>query len=88
MPNDPDTHDWTDEFDKHITVRGKHMPAYLLDACVYVRDTLDTARIAAKVALGTEDPHVVLGVLDRIMAREAALRAIDNRDTDLENGAD
>ena len=82
MPTDEHTHDWTDEFDRHITARGKHMPPYLLDACVYVRDTLDTARIAAKVALGTEDPAVVLGVLDRIMVREAALRAAAEREDD------
>lgn len=87
MPKDPHTHDWTDEFDRHITQRGKHMPAYLLDACVYVRDTLDTARLAAKVALGTEDPQVVLGVLDRIMVREAVLRAIDDREADIHNAA-
>lgn len=71
-----------DDFDQHITRRGPHMPPHLWDACVYVRDTLDTAKLIASEALGSEDPHVVLAVLDRIAAREAVLRGIDDRETD------
>lgn len=67
-----------DLFEQHMRRREHGMPQYLFIACLDVRDILDTAKLAAKVALGSEDPAIVLAVYDRIRAQEKFLQDRDN----------
>jgi alkanesulfonate monooxygenase SsuD/methylene tetrahydromethanopterin reductase-like flavin-dependent oxidoreductase (luciferase family) len=65
------TADWTDSFDKGVEHAGKapNAPPHIVDAAVYVRDTLDLAWKAAESVFDKKaTPEIALAIYDRIDA--------------------
>ncbi len=61
----------TMKLDIVIDLLGKNSraPEYMVDAVVYVNDTLDTAFRIASETLGSTDPTVALSIYDRLNER-------------------
>jgi hypothetical protein len=77
-----DTHDTTTPFDRRITLLNGRAPSALIDAMVYVHDTVETAQMAARALFGDKaTPEIALALYDRIAAehqrRDHATRAPD-----------
>ena len=63
--------DWTADFDLALENAGKALsrPPYIVDATVYVRDTLNLAWKAAESVFGKRaTPEIALALYDRIHA--------------------
>ena len=63
--------DWTDDFDLALENAGKALnrPPYIVDAAVYVRDTLNLAWKAAESVFDKRaTPEIALAIYDRINA--------------------
>ena len=68
--------DHTDEFDRALEFarRSANAPAHIVDAAVYVRDTVDLAWKAATSIFGKQaTPDVALAIFDRINAERRDL---------------
>ena len=72
------------EFDLHLQVRTGRAPQDVMDSAVWVHDTMETARSAARDLFGKDvGPEIVIAIYDRMEARRVAVgrgRADDDGD--------
>jgi hypothetical protein len=76
--------DFTDGFDKQLpSLHGTNVPSQIVAAAVYVRDTMNLAKLAAEsVFKDKATPELALAIYDRIDAER--LRLVTEQETEHE----